>query len=102
VASNSCESATTKDGLLFCSTPYPAATAHRRAINDPTLQIIDEQVELSDIVVEARAAGLQLLRYEAFDVFAGSPEYQPLSSLMPAHFADRQHFEHRPFNAVEP
>jgi 2-polyprenyl-3-methyl-5-hydroxy-6-metoxy-1,4-benzoquinol methylase len=64
------------DGLVVASTPHPAFTLHRRAIDDRSLQIIDEAVELADVVGEAESAGLQLLRYEAYDVFAGSPEYQ--------------------------
>ena len=50
---------------------------------DDSLQIVDEEVELADVLVEARAAGLQLLSYNAYDVFAGSPEYQ-LMVLSPA------------------
>jgi 2-polyprenyl-3-methyl-5-hydroxy-6-metoxy-1,4-benzoquinol methylase len=63
-------------GLLFFSTPFPAYTAYRRQNRDDTLQIVDEEVELQDVIVEARAVGLQLLEYRAFDVFRGSPEYQ--------------------------
>jgi SAM-dependent methyltransferase len=63
-------------GVLFMSTPYPAFTARRRARDDQTLQIIDEVVEISDVLPEATSAGLQLVRYQAFDVFKGSPEYQ--------------------------
>lgn len=66
----------TEQGLIFISTPFPAFTHQRRERNDPTLQIIDEEVELSDVVDEAADAGLRLSRYVAFDVFAGSPEYQ--------------------------
>jgi hypothetical protein len=58
------------------STPFPAFTARRRAQRDPSLQIVDEEVELLDVIREAAAAGLQVVRYEAFDVFKGSPEYQ--------------------------
>jgi SAM-dependent methyltransferase len=63
-------------GLLFVSTPYPAMTALRRQRGDDSLQIIDEQVELTDLLSEAPAGGLQLLSYNAYDVFGGSPEYQ--------------------------
>ena len=63
-------------GLLFCSTPFPSATKRRKAINDPTLQIIDEEVELPAVMNEAAAAGLQLLSFTTYDVFSGSPEYQ--------------------------
>ena len=64
------------NGLLFVSTPFPEATRFRHEAHDETLQIVDEQVELPQVIAEAAAAGLQLLRFEAFDVFAGSPEYQ--------------------------
>lgn len=64
------------DGFLFCSTPHASATANRRAQDDPALQVIDEEVEVATVVEEATAAGLQLLNYRAYDVFAGSPEYQ--------------------------
>src|SRR4051812_19985458 len=64
------------DGLVIASTPHPAFTLHKRASDDAHLQIIDETVEVGDVVAEAERAGLQLLRYEAYDVFAGSPEYQ--------------------------
>jgi SAM-dependent methyltransferase len=63
-------------GLLFVSTPHPASTSHRREAGDDTLQIIDEEVELTALVSEAAAVGLQLIRFHACDVFAGSPEYQ--------------------------
>jgi SAM-dependent methyltransferase len=66
------------EGLLFCSTPFPSSTRRRKEIGDPTLQIIDEEVELPAVIVEAAAAGLQLLRFETYDVFAGSPEYQAI------------------------
>lgn len=64
------------DGLVIASTPHPAFTLHKRATDEGHLQIIDEAVEIADVVGEAGSAGLQLLRYEAYDVFAGSPEYQ--------------------------
>jgi SAM-dependent methyltransferase len=67
-----------EEGTLFASTPFPAYTRHRRAANDPTLQIVDEEVELPRVTAEAEEAGLQLMRFEAFDVFGGSPEYQVL------------------------
>jgi SAM-dependent methyltransferase len=65
-------------GLLFCSTPFPTATHHRRKTADPSLQIIDEEVELPTLLSEAADADLQLIRFEAYDVFAGSPEYQAM------------------------
>ncbi len=64
------------NGILFCSTPYPTATRRRKELNDPTLQIIDEEVRLPAVVSEAGAAGLQLLGFFTYDVFSGSPEYQ--------------------------
>jgi SAM-dependent methyltransferase len=63
-------------GLLFCSTPHATATAYKRAADDPALQIIDEEVDVATVVTEAAEAGLQLLGYKAYDVWAGSPEYQ--------------------------
>ena len=63
----------TETGLLFISTPHPAFTAMRRAQGDETLQIIDEEVELRDVIAEIE---LPLVRYAAFDVFRGSAEYQ--------------------------
>jgi SAM-dependent methyltransferase len=65
-------------GLVFFSTPFPSATHHKRAAGDPSLQIIDEEVELPAVVSEAAAAGLQLIRFEAYDVWGGSPEYQAM------------------------
>lgn len=66
------------DGVLFISTPFPSATRYRRQAGDATLQVIDEEVELPALTAEAADAGLQLLRFEAFDVFVGSPEYQAM------------------------
>ena len=63
-------------GRLFISTPHPDSTALRRARDDETLQVIDEEVRVDAVVGETADAGLQLLWYKAFDVFAGSPEYQ--------------------------
>jgi 2-polyprenyl-3-methyl-5-hydroxy-6-metoxy-1,4-benzoquinol methylase len=63
-------------GMVVISTPFPAFTRFRRANNDPTLQIVDEEVWLPDLLTETAALGLQLLEYRAFDVFRGSPEYQ--------------------------
>ena len=65
-------------GRLFVSTPYPAFTRDRRLKGDDTLQIVDEEVELTDLVAEAASAGLRLIEYRAYDVFAGSPEYQAM------------------------
>ena len=65
-------------GRLFVSTPHPDSTALRRARDDETLQVIDEEVRLETVVGETAQAGLQLLWYRAFDVFAGSPEYQAM------------------------
>jgi 2-polyprenyl-3-methyl-5-hydroxy-6-metoxy-1,4-benzoquinol methylase len=65
-------------GLIFASTPYPEATRHRRETGYDGLQIIDEQVRLPDVIAEAAAAGLQLIQYQAYDVFQGSPEYQAM------------------------
>lgn len=64
------------DGLIFCSTPFPDATRVRREASDASLQIVDEQVQLPQVLAEAAGAGLQLVRFDAYDVFAGSPEYQ--------------------------
>jgi hypothetical protein len=64
------------DGTVFVSTPFPAYTRFRRATGDDTLQIIDEEVWLPELLREAAAAGLQLIDFHAFDVFRGSPEYQ--------------------------
>ncbi|QEC46660.1 class I SAM-dependent methyltransferase [Baekduia soli] len=66
----------TEDGVLFISTPHPRFTGARRAACDETLQIVDEEVELHDVLREARDVGLGLTRYQVYDVFAGSPEYQ--------------------------
>jgi SAM-dependent methyltransferase len=63
-------------GLVFVSTPFPEFTRNRRARGDDTLQVVDEEVELPALTVEAAQTGLQLLRFEAYDVFGGSPEYQ--------------------------
>ena len=48
----------------------PAFTLHKRATDAGHLQIIYEAVEIANVVGEAAGAGLQLLRYEAYDVFA--------------------------------
>lgn len=63
-------------GTVFISTPFPAFTRHRRLTGDETLQIVDEEVALPQLVAEAADVGLQLIEYRAFDVFRGSPEYQ--------------------------
>ena len=64
------------EGLLIASTPHPAYTLHKRVVEPEHLQIIDETVDLAGVLGEADESGLQLVRYEAYDVFAGSPEYQ--------------------------
>jgi SAM-dependent methyltransferase len=63
-------------GILFLSTPFPAFTHYRRINGDDTLQVVDEEVELPQLAAECAGVGLQLVRYEAYDVFRGSPEYQ--------------------------
>jgi SAM-dependent methyltransferase len=64
------------EGTLFISTPFPAFTNYRRASGDDTLQIVDEEIVLTEVLTEAAGAGLQLIEFRAFDVFKGSPEYQ--------------------------
>ncbi len=81
------------DGLILLSTPFPSATRSKRAAGT-ALQIIDEEVELPAIIAEAEATGLQLIRFEAYDVFAGSPEYQVMV------FAPMRSFGGRP--ALQP
>jgi SAM-dependent methyltransferase len=71
------------DGRLIMSTPHPAFTRTRRAAGDASLQIIDEEVEVADVVRESGEAELRLIAYRAFDVFDGSPEYQAMV-FMPA------------------
>jgi SAM-dependent methyltransferase len=66
------------DGLLFCSTPYPENTKQRLETGFADLQIVDEQVELAVMIGEVNAVGLQLIGYEAYDVWRGSPEYQAM------------------------
>ena len=63
-------------GFVFASTPHPRYTAWVRETKPEILQVIDELVELEDVLVETARAGLQLVRFEVFDVWAGSPEYQ--------------------------
>jgi len=63
-------------GLLVVSTPYPEFTRWRRKYEVDTLQMVDEAVDLRPLLAEVEEAGLQLLRYEAYDVWRGSPEYQ--------------------------
>jgi 2-polyprenyl-3-methyl-5-hydroxy-6-metoxy-1,4-benzoquinol methylase len=63
-------------GILFASTPYPDFTEWRRRSGATDLQIVDESVRLVDVAMEAADAGLTVLRYQAFDLWAGSPEYQ--------------------------
>lgn len=69
----------TEDGVLFMSTPYPDFTARRKTADDATLQVIDEEVRLADVIGEAAAHDLQLVEYRAFDVFKGTPEYQAMA-----------------------
>jgi len=64
------------DGLVVASTPFPAFTRHKRELGDDALQVIDEEVELPQLLHEAAAVGLQLVRFQTYDVFAGTPEYQ--------------------------
>jgi SAM-dependent methyltransferase len=64
------------EGTLFISTPFPVFTNYRRLNDDDTLQIVDEEVALQDVAMEAGRVGLQLIEFRAFDVFRGSPEYQ--------------------------
>ena len=62
-------------GLLFCSTPFPEWT---RSAKLDQLQIIDEAVELPTIISEAADADLQLVGFQAYDVFSGTPEFQAM------------------------
>ncbi len=100
------------DGVLFISTPFPSATRFRRQAGDDTLQVIDEEIELPRLIAEAADAGLQLLRFEAFDVFGGSPEYQAMvlsperafggaATLRPRSLERRRRFvEHRHYRRM--
>lgn len=64
------------DGVIFASTPHPRYTEWVKAHDPARLQIIDELVEVEEVTAEAARVGLGLLRYEAYDIWAGSPEYQ--------------------------
>jgi SAM-dependent methyltransferase len=64
------------EGTVFISTPFPDFTKYRRVNGDDTLQIVDEEVSLAEVTLEAGRVGLQLIEFQAFDVFRGSPEYQ--------------------------
>lgn len=63
-------------GIVFASTPYPAFTRWRRTAEPHELQIIDEEVWLDAVIPEAESVDLSVLRYQAFDLWQGSPEYQ--------------------------
>ena len=74
-------------GLVVISTPHPARIRHLVASGEPSLQVIEEEVELAALAAEAEDAGLRISAYDTFDLWAGSPEYQWVV-LRPAGEAD--------------
>jgi 2-polyprenyl-3-methyl-5-hydroxy-6-metoxy-1,4-benzoquinol methylase len=58
----------TENGVVIASTPHPAHTRWAREAAPESLQIVDEEVEVTDVLAVARELGLSLLRYTAYDV----------------------------------
>jgi trans-aconitate 2-methyltransferase len=65
-------------GLLVLTTPHPGYTRWLLQQRPDLLQVVDEPVEPAEVVGLAAALGLELARYETYDVDRGHPQYQLL------------------------
>ena len=78
-------------GGVILSTPHPSYTRWLQRERPDLLQVIDEPVEQEHVLRLATAIGLELRRYEAFDVESGGPQYQvfelstPSGEALPPH-----------------
>ena len=70
-------------GRMIISTPHPSFTRWLHAERPDLLQVVDEPVEPAELLATAERLGLELRRYETYDIHFASPEYQ-LAELGPA------------------
>jgi SAM-dependent methyltransferase len=70
-------------GRMIISTPHPSFTRWLHAERPDLLQVVDEPVEPAELLDTAERLGLELRRYETYDIQFASPEYQ-LAELAPA------------------
>ncbi len=70
-------------GRMIISTPHPSFTRWLHAERPDLLQVVDEPVEPAELLATAERLGLELRRYETYDIHFASPEYQ-LAELVPA------------------
>jgi 2-polyprenyl-3-methyl-5-hydroxy-6-metoxy-1,4-benzoquinol methylase len=69
-------------GRMIISTPHPSFTRWLHAERSDLLQVVDEPVEPAELLATAERLGLELRRYETYDIQFASPEYQ-LAELGP-------------------
>jgi SAM-dependent methyltransferase len=62
-------------GVLIISTPHPSYTRWLRAHRPDVLQVVDEVIEPLDLVNRAEGLGIELVRYETYDI-DGRRQYQ--------------------------
>jgi hypothetical protein len=63
-------------GLLIATTPHPAYTRWLKEQRPDLLQVVDEPVEPAELFAASGNLGLELARYETYDVDRGHPQYQ--------------------------
>ena len=70
-------------GRLLMSSPHPAFTRWLHEERPELLQVVDEPVDLVDLIALGRGLGLELGRYETFDVELSGPQYQLAEFVSP-------------------
>jgi SAM-dependent methyltransferase len=63
-------------GRIVMSTPHPRYTRWLHEERAEALQVIDEPVDVPDLLEAAGGVGLELTRYETFDIDGSGPQYQ--------------------------
>ena len=71
-------------GLLVLTTPHPAYTRWLKEHRPDLLQVVDEPVDVAELVGIAAGLGLELARYQTYDVDRGHPQYQLVVLRTPA------------------
>ena len=71
-------------GGVILSSPHPTYTRWLHRERQDLLQVIDEPVDHEQVLRLTAAIGLELRRYETFDIESGGPQYQVFELATPS------------------